>query len=69
MTAPARSFRAAVNAKCRDCIYDPLAKMGAWREQVEACTATGCPLHSFRPLSFKEPKGTRKTATADAPQA
>jgi hypothetical protein len=46
-----RSLRAAVNAKCRSCIYDPGSGNGTWREQVEACTSSNCPLHPFRPIS------------------
>lgn len=46
-----RSLRAAVNAKCRSCIYDPGSGNGTWREQVEACTSSNCPLHAFRPIS------------------
>lgn len=41
-------FRAAVDAKCRDCAYDPLAG-GTWRQQVEACTSGDCPLWPLRP--------------------
>lgn len=44
------SLRAAVNAKCRECICDPLAG-GTWREQVEACSCTRCPLWAHRPVS------------------
>jgi hypothetical protein len=46
-----RSLRAAVNAKCRSCIYDPGSGNGTWREQVEACSSSNCPLHPFRPIS------------------
>jgi hypothetical protein len=42
------SLRRAVNAKCKDCIYDPLAG-GTWRAQVAACTCVRCPLFAFRP--------------------
>ena len=45
------SLRDAINAKCKDCIYDPLSGLGAWREQVTACTATECPLYPVRPRS------------------
>jgi len=50
-TAPGRSMRSAVNAKCKDCIYDPLSGLGSWRQQTDACTATDCPLFDFRPRS------------------
>lgn len=40
------SLRTAINAKCKDCIYDRLAG-GTWRRQVEACTATTCPLYPY----------------------
>lgn len=41
-------LRKAVNEKCKDCIYDPLAG-GKWRQQVDACTDTACPLWPVRP--------------------
>lgn len=44
------SLRAAVNAKCKECIYDECAP-GKWRQQTEACRITSCPLHPHRPLS------------------
>jgi len=44
------SLRAAINRFCRSCLYDPGAG-GAWREQVESCTATDCPLFAVRPTS------------------
>ena len=31
------SMRNAINAKCKDCLYDPVDG-GNWRQQVEACT-------------------------------
>jgi hypothetical protein len=42
------AFRKAVNAMCRECIYDSGSE-GTWRQQVEACTAPKCPLFSLRP--------------------
>ena len=44
------SLRAAINAKCKDCIYDPCAP-GNWRQQTAACRITSCSLHPYRPLS------------------
>lgn len=46
-----QSLRGAINAKCRECIYDPIAGRGTWREQVEACVSANCPLHPVRPKS------------------
>ncbi len=43
-------FRAAVNAKCKDCIYDP-CDTGTWRQQTDACTSTECGLWPVRPRS------------------
>lgn len=43
-------LRAGINAKCKDCIYDPLAG-GNWRQQVHACVDTACPLWEYRPKS------------------
>jgi hypothetical protein len=42
------SLRAAINAKCKDCIYDPLAG-GTWLAQVAVCSSPGCPLWPVRP--------------------
>lgn len=44
------SLRNAINAKCRECIYEPGAA-GNWRQQIEACTSPKCPLFSVRPQS------------------
>ena len=40
----------AINAKCKDCIHDPLDK-GNWRQQVTACLDKLCPLWLYRPVS------------------
>ena len=45
------SLRDAINDKCRDCIYDPIAGGGTWRQQVESCTSGNCPLFDVRPIS------------------
>ena len=42
------SMRKAINDKCKDCIYDPLAG-GTWREQVAQCSCVLCPLWELRP--------------------
>lgn len=39
----------AINAFCKDCIYDS-ADGGTWREQVKACTSQDCPLFEHRPV-------------------
>ena len=49
MTTSRIPLRSAVNAKCRECIYDPLAR-GTWREQVAACESGNCALHGVRPV-------------------
>ena len=43
------SLRGAINAKCRDCIYDPRSGGGTWREQVAQCSVISCPLWPLRP--------------------
>lgn len=45
------SFRAAIDAKCKECIYDPIGGKGTWRQQTEACTSYSCPLYQLRPTS------------------
>ncbi len=44
------SLRKAINDKCRECIYDPMAE-GNWRQQISACTSPKCPLYAHRPIS------------------
>jgi len=48
------SMRAAINAMCKACVYDPFGGTGTWRQQVEACTAPACPLYPLRPVSASE---------------
>ena len=43
------SRKRAIDSKCRDCIYDPLDR-GTWRQQVELCGCSDCPLYEYRPL-------------------
>jgi hypothetical protein len=45
-------FRAAVNAKCKECLYDP-GHGGTWRDQIEACSSPNCPLYPVRPISSR----------------
>lgn len=45
------SLRAAINAKCRECVYDPKAG-GTWRAQVQACSCADCPLWTHRPRTL-----------------
>ncbi len=47
-----RSLRRAIDTKCRDCIFDPLAR-GNWRQQITLCSCTNCPLWEYRPVSRK----------------
>ena len=48
------SLRRAINAKCRECIYDPIGGFGTWRAQTENCTVVDCPLYPVRPTSRSE---------------
>ncbi len=43
----------AINAFCKQCIYDPVSGDGHWRQQVEKCTSLACSLYEFRPISKK----------------
>ena len=44
------SLRSAVNAKCRECICDPL-DAGSAAQQIACCVSTDCPLHAVRPIT------------------
>ena len=59
------SFRSAINAKCRECIYDPVGGRGNWRQQVEACTSYTCPLYPLRPVSEGGKRGEEDESPAD----
>lgn len=52
------SLRESINAKCKECIFDPLSGCGNWRQQVTACTSRTCPLYPVRPLSEMDKEGT-----------
>lgn len=43
------SLRCAIDAHCRDCIYDPLSGGGTWRSQVAQCSVVSCALWPVRP--------------------
>ena len=51
------SKRNAINAFCRECIYDQGSK-GSWIEQVTSCTSFKCPLYGERPIT----KGAHREA-------
>lgn len=55
------SLRAAINAHCRACIYDPQSGLGTWREQVAQCSVVRCGLWPVRP-------GPRKGPLANPPR-
>jgi hypothetical protein len=46
------SLRKAINAKCRECTYDPL-DVGTAAQQIAVCTDSDCPLHPVRPITTK----------------
>ncbi len=60
------SMRDAINAKCRECIHDPLAR-GTWREQVQECTSAQCPLFPLRPLPIGVKRAEDCTGKAQSP--
>ena len=60
------SLRKAINAKCKDCIFDPM-EPGNWRQQVTACTSNDCALHSVRPMSESGAKSRVQSAGDDMP--
>jgi len=48
------SLRAAINAKCKECIHD-CHSPGTWREQVAQCSCVYCPLWPYRPAPSSGP--------------
>lgn len=59
------SMRAAINAFCKACIYDPHPGNGTWREQVRDCTAPHCPLYPLRPVPSTREGSKTGAITAD----
>ena len=45
-------LRSAVNAKCRECTYDP-KDAGSAAQQIACRTTKSCPLHQVRPVTAK----------------
>ena len=50
-----KGLRAAADATCKSCSYDPLSGGGTWREQVAQCSAIDCPLWPHRPAPVSGP--------------
>ena len=57
-------LRSSINAKCKQCIYDP-SNGGTWRQQVDACTVVSCPLFDVRPQSYVPAKVKNVAHLAD----
>ena len=56
--------KAAIDAKCKECIYDPVQARGSWRKQVAYCTSIDCPLYEVRPMPGVSTKLEVKTLRA-----
>jgi hypothetical protein len=50
------SLRSAIDAMCKNCLYDPGNGNGGWREQIQGCSSSNCALHPVRPLPVKARK-------------
>lgn len=50
------SMRAAINAMCAHCMGGTSEAMATgWRQDVDGCTATDCPLNGLRPRIRRMP--------------
>ena len=47
------SLRKAINAKCKQCVYDAM-DVGTAAQQIAACICRDCPLHKVRPITTKQ---------------
>lgn len=52
------SYKAAVEAKCKGCGYDPGAP-GGWRQQIAGCLSMDCALYAVRPTPLPV-RGTKR---------
>lgn len=59
------SLKKCIEEKCKDCTYDPMAG-GTWREQVELCRVTSCPLYDVRPVTTATLFASRKARNEDS---
>jgi len=57
------SLRKAINAKCKECIYDSYSK-GTWRKQTAECTSYKCSLYPFRPTPIDTSSKQRRAVIA-----
>jgi hypothetical protein len=48
-TGKRHGLRQAINAKCKQCVFDQIGGTGTWRQQTAACTSKSCPLYNVRP--------------------
>ncbi len=55
----------AIEAKCKDCIYDELDH-GTWRQQVERCELMECSLWEYRPKSRSKMPDMARSAAVQA---
>lgn len=62
------SLRKAVDQMCKVCCYDKLDK-GSWRQQVENCGVTSCPLWEHRPLTMATVVKNRESRKAEKASA
>ncbi len=52
-TATRVSLRSAIDAFCTECIFDPdQPELGKWRQQIDLCTSTKCPLYGVRAKAY-----------------
>lgn len=51
------SLRSAINAQCRQCVYDP-HEPGTWIDQVARCCGYSCPLYLVRPGAARQRERT-----------
>jgi hypothetical protein len=61
------SLRRSIDAKCKQCVYDPLCGGGTWREQVAQCTVLACPLWPIRTGPKSGPYKDYPTDPANCP--
>jgi len=54
------TLRKAVDAHCKQCIYDGTTEGGSWRKQVANCTSPGCYLFPHRPVDGHTKEANKK---------
>lgn len=62
-----KSLRNSINAKCVECVHDPIGGAGGKLQQIAACTSYSCPLFDVRPKPKKDQRAPQRHLEGNIP--